>query len=419
MFRAAPWAKGDGFRCAQPILRAGIVRAWILRAGIVSLAWSVVGLGSSAHAQAERDPLQLIRQQPMTFVVAKGDPGACGPGCSEWIAAEGGFDQAVHVRFREFLNALPRKDLPIFFHSFGGLIGPALGVGSLLRAHRMTAGVGHTIPFGCRDTLKLDEACRKLMQLGRDFQSRLRESGAICASSCVYAFVGASTRAVSYVARVGVHRHRALRKDGDGLWSGADGPAGGVMVIDRLKQYVTQMGVDFGLIDAAEQTVSTHWLSRDELARYGVTTGGLFETRWMTLTRPDVGYFVSKSATRPSRVAPAEYRTATIEFRCSFLLNGLSSVSLRRDLDPAEAQDGVTVQVLAGERVILHSARPSASTFDLRATSIAPAMIAKVAASDYILLKETGEGWSRETQFSTAGLSDALKFAPEECRAKD
>jgi hypothetical protein len=355
----------------------------------------------------------------MIFFVARGETGACGPGCSKWIAAEGGFDQAAHVRLRELLNALPRQDLPIFFHSFGGLVGPALAVGSLLRAHRMTAGVGHTVPFGCRDTLRLDEACRKRMQSGGEFQSRIRESGASCASSCVYAFVGASTRTVAYVARIGVHRHRSVRRGRDGLSFDTNAAAEGLPVVYRLKQYVTQMGVDFGLVDAAEQTASTNWLSRDDLARYGVTTSGVFETRWMARTQPNVGHFVAKSVTRPSRLDPAQYRTATLEFRCSTLLNGLASVSIRRDLDSIEVQDGVTVQVSAGDQVILNSARPSASTLDLRATSLAPGMIAKVAASDAILLKETAEAWSRETSFSTQGLSDALKSAPEECRSKD
>jgi hypothetical protein len=232
---------------------------------MVSLAgWcSVIGGTGEGHAQQPRTVLQLINQHPMMFFVAKGDPGACGPGCSEWIAAEGGFDQTVHVRLRQFLDRLPRKDLPIFFHSLGGLIGPALTVGAILRAHRMRAGVGHTIPFGCRDSLTVDDACRRLMQSEREFKSRLRESGAICASSCVYAFVGAPTRTVAYVARVGVHRHRALQsQDRVGL----NESAGEITVSDRLRHYVTQMGVDFGLIDVAEQTdhASTHWLSRDD-----------------------------------------------------------------------------------------------------------------------------------------------------------
>jgi hypothetical protein len=36
---------------------------------------------------------------------------------SEWIAGEGQFDESAAQRFRDFLAALPKRDLPIFFHS--------------------------------------------------------------------------------------------------------------------------------------------------------------------------------------------------------------------------------------------------------------------------------------------------------------
>jgi len=52
----------------------------------------------------------------MIFFVAKGEPNACGPGCNEWIAAEGDFDgPAVEQRFRQILGSLKGRDLPIFF----------------------------------------------------------------------------------------------------------------------------------------------------------------------------------------------------------------------------------------------------------------------------------------------------------------
>src|SRR5262245_2812356 len=44
--------------------------------------------------------------QPMLFFVAKGAAGACGPGCSEWIAAEGNVDADAPERLRDFLVPL-------------------------------------------------------------------------------------------------------------------------------------------------------------------------------------------------------------------------------------------------------------------------------------------------------------------------
>lgn len=395
--------------------------------GAVALAcgWlSVLGAVGVAVADPQPlDPIQFIKQQPMIFFVAKGEAGACGPGCSEWIAAEGGFDPEVHLRLRRFLDRLARTDLPIFFHSLGGLIGPSMAVGSILRAHRMKAGVGHTLPVGCRETLGADDACRKLMQSGREFKSRLRESGAICASGCVYALIGASTRTVAYVARLGVHRHRALRSlDQPRARPDTNVRDGNAMIVSRLKHYVTQMGVDSGLVDLADKTdaASTHWMSRDDIARYGlVVPDGRFETRWAVHARPGVGHVVTKSVTRRSRTNPSEYRTATVEFGCSFMLAGLTTVSVRRDLDPAEAGDGAAVRITSGDTLVLNSERRSAATLDVRSASVSPDVVSQVAASDGILLTEVSDAWSRETRFSTLGLQDALKSAPEDCRKSD
>jgi hypothetical protein len=376
--------------------------------------------GLAQAAPQPDDVIEGIRRQPMIFFVAKGEVGACGAGCSEWIAAEGAFDGQAHSRLRQFLDTLPRKDLPIFFHSMGGLLGPSVAMGVVLRANRMRAGVGHTIPIGCRDTLQADEACRKLMQSGREHQARLRESGAICASSCVYALLGASTRIVAYVARVGVHGYRAVQGQG-GTWPDQRTPPSRPVVVDRLKQYASQMGVDFGLVELAEATSprSMHWLSRDEIARFGVATSAPNETRWLAYTRPGVGFVVTKSVTRPSRLNPAEYRTASVEFACSFVLGGLTTVLVRRDLDRADAEEGAAVRLISGETVFLDSERRSGPITDIRATAVPAGLLAQAGAADGLLLEERSETWSRETRFSAPGLSDALKLAPEECREKD
>src|SRR5205085_1737488 len=76
-----------------------------------------------------------IRWQPMIFFVAKGEPGACGPGCSEWIAAEGMIDPDAGQRLRDFVVGLQRRDLPIFFNSMGGLAGQAVSLGVVMREH--------------------------------------------------------------------------------------------------------------------------------------------------------------------------------------------------------------------------------------------------------------------------------------------
>ena len=108
----------------------------------------------------------VLRHEPIIFFVAKGGPDACGPGCDTWIGAEGTFDPDVLRRLTEFLAVPGRQQLPIFFHSPGGELQPSIAIGHLLREKRMTAGIGQTVPEGCRDTAKADAACRSCHALG-------------------------------------------------------------------------------------------------------------------------------------------------------------------------------------------------------------------------------------------------------------
>src|SRR6266700_4679405 len=155
-----------------------------------------VSVAASDDPKGLERVLAKPRSEPMIFVVATGEPNACGRGCSEWIAGEGRFDEGAAQRFREFLTVLARRDLPIFFNSDGGLLREAVQIGSILRENRMTAGVARTVAEGCHLGYPLDDACRRLMQSKREHKARLYYGEARCASACVYAMVGASTRHV-------------------------------------------------------------------------------------------------------------------------------------------------------------------------------------------------------------------------------
>ena len=80
----------------------------------------VVAIAASNEPKELERQLAKLRSEPMIFVVAAGEPNACRRGCTEWIAGEG--DEGAAQRFREFLAVLPKRDLPIFFNSEGGLL---------------------------------------------------------------------------------------------------------------------------------------------------------------------------------------------------------------------------------------------------------------------------------------------------------
>ena len=132
------------------------------------------------------------KEYPMAFAIAHGDADACGAGCNEWIAANGVFDQDVEKRFRNFLDSLHGRKLPIFFNSSGGFIRRALAIGRVLRERKMTASIGITAPEDCRANNVMDESCRHLWRTSNSLKAKLRTAGAICNSACVLAFIGAS-----------------------------------------------------------------------------------------------------------------------------------------------------------------------------------------------------------------------------------
>src|SRR5262245_36322463 len=117
---------GDLIAVLRMFGRTTIMRALIASAGgtmwrsISSVGLLLLGLGSltSVHAQ----PVDSARPavggvaslaDAMIFYVARGAPGACGPGCSEWIAAEGAIQWDSHKRLLAVLGKVGEHRLPL------------------------------------------------------------------------------------------------------------------------------------------------------------------------------------------------------------------------------------------------------------------------------------------------------------------
>ena len=77
--------------------------------------------GFAAAQTAQRPPVGGIGQLPdaMIFYVAHGEPGTCGQGCSEWIAAEGTVQWDTHKRLIAILDRQAGRKLPVVIHSWG------------------------------------------------------------------------------------------------------------------------------------------------------------------------------------------------------------------------------------------------------------------------------------------------------------
>ena len=251
---------------------------------------TVLALGAPVPAQSESADAQkkaAPKPQPMIFYLAKGDGDACGPGCGEWIAAEGQIDAEAAQRLRAFLNRLGKRKLPIFFHSPGGAGTTSTLMGRLLREREMTTGVYETIPEGCVGAS--EPACRALKQSGQVLPSTLRNM-ASCNSACVYALIGGKVRQVPPGARLGVHSAKLIvpwalaRKIGYSDRQIVSFEKTRLQELNsQARRYVQEMKIDVRLFDLLSKIPheSVHYLSRDEIVAFGIDTREFSESRWI------------------------------------------------------------------------------------------------------------------------------------------
>jgi hypothetical protein len=382
------------------------------------LAASLVTLALFAHAAAATKAAKTAPAQPekppLHFYLAQGENNACGAGCSEWIAAEGHFDYGSPQRLRALLDRHSRRKLPIFFSSPGGLVSPALAIGRLMRERGMTAGVARTIPQGCAPTSD-DDACRALKHSGKALLAEWRSVGANCNSSCVYALLGAKLRQVPPGARLGVHK---VVLTVNGRITEINSPERAKAIVSKRRRYLREMGIPDGLIEAGEKIPfeQVHYLSRDEIARFGIDTRAFLESRW-TVDWPfddPVKFFIE--AKGPDK---KEFRTSVISLSC---LDASWLILFFRGLASDEIDRLTTIKVTAGGRDLVHARWGSVSKFDAIDTGATFDTRVMVAPIDFVDAAAAGESLDiteidpadpafppRIRRLSTAGLGGALE----------
>src|SRR5262245_11624704 len=152
------------------------------------------------HREALKRHLKVL-ETPMVFFVARGAEHACGPGCSEWIAAEGTIDAGAVSRLRAVLNRAGASKLPIYFHTTGGSIEGAIELGRLMRERKLAVGIAWTLPQDCDADHLDDKKCIALKRSGQKLLSEWRTDRIQCNSACVYALAGGIVRDVPVGAR--------------------------------------------------------------------------------------------------------------------------------------------------------------------------------------------------------------------------
>ncbi|MFZ5691210.1 MAG: hypothetical protein ACOY5F_08120 [Pseudomonadota bacterium] len=377
---------------------------------VVSLASLTLALCAAPFAHAEAQPVSSRR--PMIFFLAQGSPDACGPGCSQWIAADGVFGPDTLGHLSAFLYALDRSDLPLFFHSQGGSLQAAMAVGRKLRGWRIAAAVGRTVVAGCNGKGPRDPACLVLLQSQEPVSAELQFDGASCASACVSALIGSPRRSVAEQARLGIHAPNYKQGQQWSLDPAAAEQLRRARTTDLLRYYTVRMGIDGSLIDEAEKTPHSriHWLSRDDMSRFGILGSDGFETAWATVGRP--APMIVKSITR---TAP---RTTMLRVTCH--TQERVRFTVLRELPDDELGGSSEVRLMAGGDVVgqgrdLNDRRDDERIFIVPVAALRRAAIAGLAL-DETVTAATGHR-ARSARIGTAGLEEALDRLLTACSA--
>lgn len=427
-------------------MRWGTIRLiLIVAAGVFAAA---AHAQTASPAQPAPAPQKDPPAAPIVFFVAKGEPNACGPGCSEWIAADGTFDPGAPARLRALLARHGKRKLPIFFHSPGGSVTAAMDVGRIMRAQKIKAGVGRTIPHGCDPKQRREKACDAIMRSGRELAAELR-TRASCASACVYALIGAAERELAPDAVLGVHSvsitrvWKLMNRDGRVLVANSTKLAGNSSEVHdthaRLTRYAAEMGIGRGLIDAAAATPfeTIRLLTRDEVAQFGIDRREFVETPWAVEEPRSGESYVGKAVVTAKGGDQKQYRTTNLLLLCG--RSGFMTVGLTRDADPwnrpaavALAWSGSEIKLMSGRSTppVAPGAAPNnmwtasatgIATKEVWVASAPKALLENAAFGDSIDLVEMPAGAAsgaapRRTPLSATGLASLIGALAPRCQ---
>ena len=187
----------------------------------------------------------------MIFYVARGTAGTCGPGCSEWIAAEGTVQWDTHKRLIAILDRQAGRKLPVVIHAWGEAnLNVATSLGRILRDRGIDTTAGPTDVEGCHG--KNETECFALKRPGGPLDARINLSDPRCDLACVLVLAGGVHRSLPPVTKVtlgGMFIHNRLapnvseeRREGLTVRFG-----------ELFRIYLREMGVEPELLDIIDR----------------------------------------------------------------------------------------------------------------------------------------------------------------------
>jgi len=210
---------------------------------------SLIAAGLAEAQTPQRPPVGGIGSPPdaMIFYIARGAPGACGPGCSEWIAAEGTVQWDTHKRLINILDRQMGRKLPVVIHSWGeSNLDVATSLGRILRARGIDATMGPTEVEACSG--KSDAECFALKRPGGPLEAKIKRPDDPCDLTCVLILAGGVHRSLPAGARVVLSGMSIHNRMAPNVSKGEQ--VGATARFDELfRIYLRDMGVETELLD--------------------------------------------------------------------------------------------------------------------------------------------------------------------------
>jgi len=230
-------------------MRAGSVRAVIVGALI-----SCFACGVAVAQTAPRPPIGDFGSpaDAMIFYVAHGAEGACGQGCSDWIAAEGTVQWDTHKRLFAILDRQAGRRLPLIIHAWGNAnLNVATSLGRILRERGIDTTEGTTTVDACRDKSEAD--CFALKRTGGPLDARLDVSNPLCDLGCVMILAGGVHRSLPTGTKV-ILTGQAIRNRLAPNVSDEQREVLTARFGQQFRAYLQEMGVDGEVLDIVDRS---------------------------------------------------------------------------------------------------------------------------------------------------------------------
>lgn len=223
----------------------------------------------------QRPPIGTFGSSPdaMIFYVAHGAADACGPGCSDWIAAEGAMQFDTYKRLIAILDRQASRKLPVVIHSSGASdLTVASSLGRILRDRGLDATAGITEVAACDGRSKAE--CFALKRSGGPLDAKLATWDLICDFACVLTLAGGVHRSLPPGTRV-MLTGRTIRNRLAPNVSAEHREGLTEYYGDRTRKYLTEMGLApdiIDIVDAIGERGRPEILPPNEWARMHIVT---------------------------------------------------------------------------------------------------------------------------------------------------